>query len=143
MNKKQLICMWCGILAIVFFGFATIVYGPDYANFCVWVFLLTLITGALILTFKDKKRPAGETIKPMNLKRGFERITILLSLLCALFFLTVGIFNFLYGEWNDVHSCLIGGLVSVAGVLSTYVIIFGVIVPIVMWLVKGFSEDSG
>lgn len=86
MNKNQLIAMWCGIVAIVLFGFVMMdSYRPEYGRFAVCVLITALITGGLILTFRDKKRPEGETGKPVNLRRGFKRITFLLSILVGLF----------------------------------------------------------
>ena len=60
MNKKQLICMWCGIGVIVGFGYLTqrvehFAYW-GYKGFFFRVFLVALITGGLIVTFKDKKQ---------------------------------------------------------------------------------------
>ncbi len=85
MNRKQIISMWCGIVAIVFFGFVTIAdpYRPEYGRLAVCVFITALITGGLIYTFKDRKRPEVETRKPVNLKRGFRRITLLLAIVTA------------------------------------------------------------
>jgi len=144
MNKKQLICMWCGIVAVMLCAFVTIVsaYYPDYAYFGVWVLLITLVTCALIYTFKDKKRPEGEREKPTDLRRGFRRVILLLSLLSASVFLIVGIINALAGEWGDVPSCLIGASASFAGVWVVYGIIRCVITPVACWLVKGFRGDT-
>ena len=85
MNKKQLIFMWLGIAAIIFCAFVTIVdtYRPDYANFGVWVFLVTLVTSGLIYTFRDKKGQEGEKIRRINLRRGFRRITFILAIIAA------------------------------------------------------------
>ncbi len=71
MNKKQLIAMWCGIAFVVLFATWTteIVYayssfrgqvdlvfpGEGNAEFCVWAFLVALVTSGLIVTFADKK----------------------------------------------------------------------------------------
>jgi hypothetical protein len=56
MNRKQLIFTWCGITAIVLAGLTVIksyglvcVYG-----FSVWVFLIALVTGGLVYTFKEE-----------------------------------------------------------------------------------------
>ena len=56
MNKKQLVCMWLGIAAVVFCAFVTVMdpYRPDYVYFGVCVFLVALVIGGLILAFKDK-----------------------------------------------------------------------------------------
>ena len=64
MNKKQKFCMWLGIIAVclsnLFFLFflvgtgATIVFS-DFCFWFIWVFGIALITGGLIVTFKDKK----------------------------------------------------------------------------------------
>jgi len=57
MNSKQLIFMWCGIAAIVLAGLTVIEnYGlVCLYGFSVWVFIVALITGGLIYSFKDKK----------------------------------------------------------------------------------------
>ena len=57
MNKKQLILMWCGILAIVFFAFLELLepYRSNYANFGVLLLSIVLITGGLFVTLKGKK----------------------------------------------------------------------------------------
>ncbi len=57
MNQKQFITMWCGIAAIVLAGFTVIEnYGLVCSyGFSVWVFIVTLVTGGLIYTFKGSK----------------------------------------------------------------------------------------
>ena len=56
MNKKQFITMWCGIAAVVLAGLTVIEYYGlvCFYGFFVWVFIVALITGGLIYTFKDK-----------------------------------------------------------------------------------------
>lgn len=86
MNRKQLVCMWLGIAAVVLCGFVTVIdpYRPDYVYFGVRVFLVALVTGGLIVTFKDKKKPESEERKPMNLRRGLRRITLLLAVVSGI-----------------------------------------------------------
>ena len=62
MNKKQLIVMWSGIIAIcisnlffLFFSIGTNRVFYDLLILLIWVFVIALITGGLIVTFKDKK----------------------------------------------------------------------------------------
>ena len=55
MNRKQMISMWCGIVAIVLMGLPTIGNHVHYSAFLLWVFLVVLITGGLIYTFKGQK----------------------------------------------------------------------------------------
>ena len=55
MNKKQLVVMWIGIGAIVLAGFQEMVHYTGASTFLLWTFLIALITGGLIVTFKDKK----------------------------------------------------------------------------------------
>lgn len=55
MNRNQLISMWCGIGAIVLMGLPTIGNHIRYSAFFLWVFLVALITGGLIYTFKGQK----------------------------------------------------------------------------------------
>ncbi|MHC4571830.1 MAG: hypothetical protein ACYS0C_07125 [Planctomycetota bacterium] len=59
MNKRQLVCMWLGIVAIVGLGLLAqyvehFAYW-GYKGFCFRAFLVALVTGGLIITFKDKK----------------------------------------------------------------------------------------
>jgi hypothetical protein len=65
MNKKQLISMWCGVIAIVIClifnldHYYTQYYVPAYniqilIEFLVGVFIISIITVALIQTFRDK-----------------------------------------------------------------------------------------
>jgi len=91
MNKKQLICMWCGIVAIVFFTllFYPNLYRGDLQEWLQRIFLIALVTGGLIYTFKNKHGFQDEHQKPLNMRRGYRRITILLSivtwLICSCF----------------------------------------------------------
>jgi hypothetical protein len=62
MNKKQKICMWLGIIAVclsnlvfLFFSIGEIIVFPDICRWLIWVFGIVLITGGLIVTFKEKK----------------------------------------------------------------------------------------
>ena len=59
MNKKQLICMWCGIVLIVWAGLQETdligSYSVDWSNFILWTFLISLVTCGLIYTFRDNK----------------------------------------------------------------------------------------
>jgi hypothetical protein len=66
MNKKQLISMWCGIAAITLAGLYRVGHLTDtqsleirdynvLLDFILCVFLISLVTGGLILTFKDEK----------------------------------------------------------------------------------------
>ena len=57
MNQKQFITMWCGIAAIVLAGLTVIEnYGlVCFYGFSVWVFIVALLTGGLIYTFKGRK----------------------------------------------------------------------------------------
>ena len=56
MNRNQLISMWCGIGAIVLMGLPTIGNHIRYSAFFLWVFLVALITGGLIYTFKSQEQ---------------------------------------------------------------------------------------
>lgn len=148
MNRKQLVSIWCGIVAIVFCALVKgLLTGWDYsyygfAQFCVCVFVTALVTGGLILTFRDRKRPEGQAKKPMNLRRGFERITLILSLLSASVLLIAGILNALAGEWDDMVLCLAGSLAAFSGVWIIYGIIRWAIIPIVRWATTGFRIDT-
>lgn len=52
MNKKQLIVMWCGILAILSVGNENI---NNLSRFIIWSLMISLVTGGLIYTIRDKK----------------------------------------------------------------------------------------
>ncbi len=61
MNKKQKICMWLGIIAACLSNLGFLVLGlgatittSDFYLWFIWVFGIALITGGLIITFKDK-----------------------------------------------------------------------------------------
>ena len=59
MNKKQLICMWVGIAAIVFFTFMLLEHSHEISDLVGWIifmFLIALVTIGLIITLKDKKQ---------------------------------------------------------------------------------------
>ena len=56
MNRNQLISMWCGIGAIVVMGLPTIGNHIRYSAFFLWVFLVALVTGGLIYTFKSQEQ---------------------------------------------------------------------------------------
>jgi len=58
MNQKQFITMWCGIAAIVLAGLTVIEnYGLVCSyGFFVWVFIVALVTGGLIYTFKGHRK---------------------------------------------------------------------------------------
>jgi len=58
MNQKQFITMWCGIAAIVLAGLTVIEnYGlACFYGFSVWVFIVALVTGGLIYTFKGRRK---------------------------------------------------------------------------------------
>ena len=60
MNQRQLITMWCGIAAIALAGLTAIEsYGLVCPyGFTVWVFIVVLVTSALIYTFKGQKAKA-------------------------------------------------------------------------------------
>jgi len=53
MNRKQVICMWLGIVTIVLPAILTILDGSG--GFYRWVFIQVLIAGGLIITFRNKK----------------------------------------------------------------------------------------
>jgi hypothetical protein len=59
MNKKQLIVMWCGISAIVLFGYLETStrghVGVNWDNFILWSIMISLVAVGLICTFRDKK----------------------------------------------------------------------------------------
>ena len=59
MNWKQLICMWCGIAAICGLGWLGLYVEHfaymGYKGFFFRAFFVALVTGGLIVTFRDKK----------------------------------------------------------------------------------------
>jgi hypothetical protein len=63
MNRKQKFCMWLGIIAVcfsnlvfLFFSLGTYRSFYDFCLWFIWVFGIALITGGLILTFKEAKK---------------------------------------------------------------------------------------
>jgi hypothetical protein len=64
MNKKQLICMWCGIVVFVFVGLITAAAGSDRWTY-LWRYYapllivywpsVAIVTGGLIYTLRDKQ----------------------------------------------------------------------------------------
>jgi len=68
--------MWIGIAAIVLAGFTVIEsYGlVCFYGFSVWVFIVALVTGSLIYTFKDQKPKdeLGDIRKVILKKRGIK-----------------------------------------------------------------------
>jgi hypothetical protein len=154
MNWKQIVCMWLGIGLIVLIAFASymnfhvyseIGIGPVVAEcyrFGLWVFIVALVTGGLIYTFRDRKRP--ETEHPINITCGLTRLTLGLSLLSILFFFTIGI-----GLRLDSHQeapelfAFAVGLSVAAGVWVIYALMRWILVPFVCWVVKGFHQDTG
>ncbi|MHC4337013.1 MAG: hypothetical protein ACYSTG_03555 [Planctomycetota bacterium] len=59
MNKKQLVCMWVGILAICGLGWLGLYVEHfaymGYKGFFFRAFFVALVIGGLIITFSDKK----------------------------------------------------------------------------------------
>jgi hypothetical protein len=91
MNKKQLICMCCGIAAILLLGYGnlgnlsrwyhyligegyggTVAYG-NLLDFLLCVFLISLVTGGLICTFKDKKKHRRDLRYGATMEQHFGR----------------------------------------------------------------------
>jgi len=76
MNKKQTICMWLGIVAILCITFPTAVdllEGWTHARqatgvvFC--VFCIAVVTAGLIVTFRDKKAKPKDASAKENGKK--------------------------------------------------------------------------
>lgn len=59
MNSKQLVCMWIGIAAIVGLAFLGLYVEHcaywGYEGFFFRAFLVALVAGGLILSFRDKR----------------------------------------------------------------------------------------
>ena len=155
MNWKQIVCMWLGIGLIVLIGFFSYMTFPKAFNdvsiigpvvvecyrFGLWVFIVALVTGGLIYTFRDRKRP--ETEHPINITCGFKRVTLLLSLLSILFFFTIGIVLLLDSDQEAPVIANLVGLAVAAGVWVIYAVMRWIVVPFVCWVVKGFHQDIG
>lgn len=61
MNKKQLIVLWIGIVAILIPVLPSIFSAIGaVAQLLLWSFIVILVCGGLICTFKDKDETAGE-----------------------------------------------------------------------------------
>lgn len=147
MNKKQLVCMWVGIAAIEWVGFLRIPvlwdYVVDWSGFVLWTILISLVTAGLIYTLRDKKRREGEERKPMNLRRGLRRMTLLLSIvvgLCGAYPLAVFIDdNILPLPYGSIPEELL--VILCTGCICIF------LVWLVYWgiwfVVKGFCDDTG
>ena len=76
MNQKQLITMWCGVAAIVLAGLTVLQnYGLVCSyGFSVWVFIVALVTGGLIYTFRGRKvkNPIQDIRDDLLKKRRFK-----------------------------------------------------------------------
>lgn len=61
MNKKQLIVLWIGIVAILIPVLPSIFSAIGaVAQLLLWSFIVILVCGGLICAFKDKDETAGE-----------------------------------------------------------------------------------
>ncbi len=71
MNKKQTVFMWIGL----------IVFSPYAINLSEEGIILSiiLVTVGFVYTFRNKKKTADEIQKPINLRRGFRRLTLFLN----------------------------------------------------------------
>jgi len=138
MNRKQLISLWCGIAAVVFCGFVIVVdaWRPNYAQFSVWVFLIALVAGGMILTFTDR-RPRGN----LNAKRGFRRVTLILSALAIVICSILGVGELLedYPDFAEGWVPFAVGFGIGGALWAAYLIVFWIITPIMRWIVKGFE----
>ncbi|MDD5064100.1 MAG: hypothetical protein PHQ35_04985 [Phycisphaerae bacterium] len=78
MNQKQFITMWCAIAAIALAGLTVI---KNYGLLCpygftVWVFIVALVAGGLIYSFKEgsiQKKNAIQDIRDDLLKKKQSR----------------------------------------------------------------------
>ena len=111
MNKKQLISMWCGIVILVLYRWTVGCLHYDvysFIKFFINVFIFGLITAAFIYTFRNKKQLEGEPQKPVNRRRGFRRITLLIAIVVAVICGSVAVANFRYNRirsQNHVWHC--------------------------------------
>jgi|GEM_PF-2530395 len=87
MNKKQLFCLWFGIVIFVFIGLINSEH-YDFEYFLplliVYWPIVVVITVGLIYTFRNKKGPEIGGNKSSNFRQGFRRVTIVLSILVGL-----------------------------------------------------------
>ena len=145
MNKKQLVCMWLGIVDIVLTTLPFAVewldsYSEQATGLIFLILCIAVVTGGFIMTFKSEQKQEGEMKKPLNLKRGMKRLTLLLSLLPFGFFLFLAALQ--YDETEDAIFCLIISLVSLVVVWAVYCIIRWIAAPLSLWLIKGFYQDT-
>jgi len=146
MNWLQLVFMWCGIAAILFCAFFTILdpYKPDYDCFATLVFLIALVTSGLIVSFKGRK----SRVK-INVKEGFLRITCLLSVLAFAGWCVFGVFLLIDETLRDVNNdswlAFNFAFISVPVLWAIYGIVFLIIIPIgcwtANWITKGFNYE--
>ena len=151
MNKKQLICLWIGIVVCIYFAFTTQTsfrsfqfmqsdqYWSDYGKLIARLSTTILITFGLILTFKSKNATILE--KAVNSKRGFFRITLLLSLLFITFFSIIGMV-LLFKKDSQAYEPFLVGLLFAAGLWVIYIIMRWIIAPIIAWAKRGFYQDT-
>lgn len=149
MNRKQLVFMWCGIVTIILI---TLPFALDWltsyreqdkiGGLFFLIFYVALITGGLIVSFKGRKPQVK-----LNVKKGFKRITFVLSLLAFTFWVALGIIEGCISK-GDVGALWIGPLIGLAfftGIWVIYGIVFWVITPIVRWvanwIAKGFEYE--
>jgi len=143
MNKKQLVAMWCGIAAIVFL-MVPVIADPEVLKNGSWravQFIVVLVTGGLIVTFKDRKSE-----RQLDVNRGFARVVLLLSLLAFVGFCTFGTVLFIDETQRDVDNdswfAFVLGFVSVAVLWTIYLIVFSITAPLIRWIAKGFEYKS-
>jgi hypothetical protein len=157
MNKKQLISLWCGVIAVVALLFLqqiwydreypyTVVKSTDvFLNFFIGVFVISIITAAFICTFRSKK--AGDVKKTRGTMRG--RTLMRIGLWGAVLLTCLGIFNLVH-LWKSVYQWP-SDLPGTLGILSSLVLfaiyIFGIVrrnLKIVqrvyhIWLITGVA----
>ncbi|MFC1781380.1 hypothetical protein ACFLZ8_03890 [Planctomycetota bacterium] len=101
--------------------------------------LYPALTSGFIITFKFK--PESETAKPINYKRGFKRITFLVSFVSMLSVFIIGTLYQLI-HYDMALSVYLIGIVPAAGAWVIYVTIWWIVVPFVCWTIKGFEQDK-
>lgn len=144
MNKRQLSCMWLGILLIVLFGVFLFLECYRYRTFWVLTFIVALVTGGLIITFREEKSIDEQDLKgkAMKWRRGLKIITAVLSFGALAFWVIAGIVGTFLEE--DLEPLVIGpgiGLACFAGIWVLYGIGRWGIIPIMRWIEKGFEAE--
>ena len=143
MNRRQLICIWFGIVAIACGVLLVFLHERwEFAynlkaivvKFILWVLLVALITGVLTYTFRDKSKRANIEIEIDAERQFFESFWILpwIVLLVSIVVGVLGVYPL--GILLDAMG-FYGRLQWSRTLLKVYAVVNGAISFIFVWLV--------